>query len=94
MRLELTEYCRLIMLACTRAQLCLTLFDPTDWSPPGCSVHGMFQARILEWVAIIFTGLIHSQGQAFTLRGWVSCGPSLNSADHTRPNQGPALKYM
>ena len=28
--------------------------DPTDCSPPGCSVHGLFQARILEWVAIFF----------------------------------------
>ena len=33
-------------------QLCLTLCDPIDWSPPGSSVHGIFQARILEWVAI------------------------------------------
>ena len=55
MRLELTEYYRLIMLACTHAQLCLTLFDPMDWSLPGCSVHGMFQARILEWVAISYS---------------------------------------
>ena len=30
-----------------------TLRDPTDWNPPG-SVHGIFQARILEWVAISF----------------------------------------
>ena len=29
-----------------------TLYDPMDWSPPGSSVHGIFQARILEWVAI------------------------------------------
>ena len=55
MRLELTEYYRLIMLACTRAQLCLTLFDHVDWSPPGCSVHGIFQARILERVAISYS---------------------------------------
>ena len=34
------------------AQLCLTLCDPTDCSLPGSSVHGIFQARILEWVAI------------------------------------------
>ena len=37
------------------AQLCLTLFNPMDWSPPGSSVHGIFQARILEWVAISFS---------------------------------------
>ena len=34
------------------AQSCLTLFDPRDWSPPASSVHGISQARILEWVAI------------------------------------------
>ena len=36
-------------------QLCLTLFDPMDCSPPGSSVHGILQARILEWVAIPFS---------------------------------------
>ena len=34
------------------SQLCLTLCDPMDCSPQGSSVHGIFQARILEWVAI------------------------------------------
>ena len=33
-------------------QSCPTLWDPTDCSPPGSSVHGILQARILEWVAI------------------------------------------
>ena len=36
-------------------QLYLTLCDPTDCSPPGSSVHGTFQARVLEWVAISFS---------------------------------------
>ena len=36
-------------------QLCLTLCDPTDSSPPGFSVPGILQARILEWVAISFS---------------------------------------
>ena len=36
------------------AQSCLTLCDPTDCSSPGSSVHGILQARILEWVAILF----------------------------------------
>ena len=31
-------------------QSCLTLCDPIDSSPPGTSVHGIFQARVLEWV--------------------------------------------
>ena len=34
------------------AQLCLTLSDPMDCSLPGSSVHGIFQARVLEWGAI------------------------------------------
>ena len=33
------------------AQSCLSLCDPTDYSPPGSSVLGMSQARVLEWVA-------------------------------------------
>ena len=37
------------------AQSCLTLCDPMDCSLPGSSVHGSFQARILEWVAISFS---------------------------------------
>ena len=37
------------------SQLRLTLCDPMDCSPPGFSVHGIFQARILEWVAIFFS---------------------------------------
>ena len=34
------------------AQSCMTLCDPMDYSPPGSFVHGILQARILEWVAI------------------------------------------
>ena len=37
------------------AQLCSTLFDPMDCSLPDSSVHGILQARILEWVAIPFS---------------------------------------
>ena len=40
---------------CTHAQSlqqCLTLCDPVDYSLPGSSVHGILQARILEWVAL------------------------------------------
>jgi len=38
------------------AQSCPTLSDPMDYSLPGSSVHGIFQARILEWDAIAFSG--------------------------------------
>ena len=37
---------------CSVIQLCLTLCDPMEYSWPGSSVHGIFQARILAWVAI------------------------------------------
>ena len=37
------------------AESCPTLSDPMDCSPPGSSVHGIFQARVLEWGAIAFS---------------------------------------
>ena len=49
-------------------QLCPTLCDPIDCSPPGSSIHGILQAKILEWVAISF-----SRGFSFSRdRTWVS----------------------
>ena len=42
------------MCVCEVAQSCPTLWDPVDYSPPGSSVHGILQARRLEWVAISF----------------------------------------
>ena len=54
---------------CFFAQWCLTLRNPMDWSLPGFPVHGIFQARILEWVAISF-----SRGSSTPRDGiWVSC---------------------
>ena len=55
---------------CTEvAQSCLTLCDPMDCSPPGSSVHGIFQAWILEWVAVSF-----SRGTSWPRdRTWVFC---------------------
>ena len=35
---------------CSVDKSCLTLFDPLDYSPPGSSAHGIFKARILEWL--------------------------------------------
>ena len=37
------------------AQSCPTLSDPMDCSPPGSSIHGIIQARVLEWDAIAFS---------------------------------------
>ena len=46
---QMTDHC------CLVAKLYLTLCDPIDCGPPGSSVHGIFQARILEWVATSFS---------------------------------------
>ena len=55
--------------ACSVTQSCLTLCDPMDCSPPGSSVHGILQARILEWVAISY-----SRGSSWPRDWtWVSC---------------------
>ena len=43
------------------AQSCLTLRDPMDCSLPGSSVHGIFQARVLEWGAIAFSEYIRER---------------------------------
>ena len=39
------------------AQSCPTLSDPMDYSLPGSSIHGIFQARVLEWGAIAFSAI-------------------------------------
>ena len=41
------------------AQLCPTLSDPLEYSLPGSSVHGIFQASVLEWGAIAFSARFH-----------------------------------
>ena len=49
------------------ALLCPTLSDPMDHSLPGSSIHGIFQARVLEWGAIAFSdfagGMVSTPGQ-------------------------------
>ena len=47
------------------ARSCLTLSDPMDCSPPGSSIHGIFQARVLEWGAIAFS-VSYSSSYLFT----------------------------
>ena len=52
-RLPLTVHENFVCVKVT--QLCPTLCNPMDYSLPGSSVHGIFQERILEWVAIPFS---------------------------------------
>ena len=59
------------------AQSCLTVNNPMNCSLPGSSVHGIFQAKVLEWVAIAFSGnklerLTISTGYLFALFGMFS----------------------
>ena len=62
---NLRNYFKPLFCPCVHAkslQLCLTLSDPMDSSPPGSSVPGILQARILEWVAIsFFNACIHAK---------------------------------
>ena len=62
------------------SQSCLTLSDPMGCSPPGSSVHGIFQVRVLEWVAICLLRL-HSLpcskiSHFFILSAWLLLGNS------------------
>ena len=48
------------------AQSCPTLRDPMDCSPPGSSIHGILQARVLEWVASYYSKSYHSESCLWT----------------------------
>ena len=54
-------YCQIKQSALS-AQSCQTICDPMDCSPPGSCVHGILQARILEWVAIPFSRSLPDPG--------------------------------
>ena len=61
--------CRKVKSESEVAQSCPTLSNPMDCSPPGSSVHEIFQARVLEWVAIAFSAKIpYVQAMAMKLR--------------------------
>ena len=69
-----------IVCVCSSAQSC----NPMDYSPPGSSVHGILQARILEWVGISFSRG-SSQPKDPTHISCVSCiGSSVQSLNHVR----------
>ena len=62
----ISAVCETVVHVCSVAQSWPTLWDPMDCSPPGSSVHGIFLAGILEWVAI--------RGSSWPRdRTWVSC---------------------
>ena len=62
-----------LLCVCLVTQLCPTLWDFMNCSPPGSSVHGILQARILEWVAIPFprgSSQHKNQIQVSCIAGW------------------------
>ena len=62
-------YTYIYMCPCWHTQLCLTVCCPMDYCLSGSSVHGILQARVLEWVAILF-----SRGSSWSRdQTWVSC---------------------
>ena len=63
---------------CMHAQLCPTLCNPVDCSPPGSSVHGISQAKILQWVAIS-SSRRSSQSRDINFLSWVSCIGNMDS---------------
>ena len=65
-------------------QLCPTLSDPMDCSPPGSSIHGIFQARVLEWVAISFSRDLPNPG--------IELGSPILQAD-TLPSEPPEKEW-
>jgi len=60
-------------------QLCPTLCDPIDGSPPGSSVHGIFQARVLEWGAIAFSRPIYWKIVSLQDQPLLTCFKSVSS---------------
>ena len=69
-----------VVRVCLVAQLCLTLCNPRDYSPPGSSVHGILQAKMLEWVAISFSG--GSSGPRNLTSGLPHCGQIVYHLSH------------
>ena len=78
-----TSYHQVLFVCVLVAQSCLTLCDPMDCNLLGSSIHGIFQARILEWVVISFsrgsspprdrTQVSRTVGKLFTV--WATRGP-------------------
>ena len=62
---------------------CLTACDPMDYSPPGSSVHGNLQARILEWVATpLLQGIFPTQGLKLPLLHLLHCRQIVYQLSH------------
>ena len=76
------------LFVCLVAQSCLTLCNPMDCSPPGSSVHGISQARILEWVAMFFSRT------SFWARDWTHISCILCTAGDSFTLEPPNIIYL
>ena len=74
------------------AQSCPTLSDPMDCSPPGSSVHGIFQAGVLEWGAIAFSDIHVQLGQIMDNKKQKDQNPQLPLLKSWEQNQGSRVK--
>ena len=72
---------------CSASQLCPTLCSLIDCSPPGFSVHGVFQARVLEWV------VISSSRKSSQPRDQIH-SPALAGGFFTTEPRGPQYMYI
>ena len=73
------------------AQLYLTLCDPIDCSPPGSSVYGIFQARILEWVALSFSRVHFMQ---FRVKSLFTCNVGGSAGKESACNAGDPVQFL
>ena len=71
------------------SQSCPTLCDPMDCRPPGSSIHGIFQARVVEWVAISF-----SRGSSWPMDPWIEPGSPAMQADALPSEPYLLLSYL
>ena len=82
------------------AQSCPTLSNPMDWSPPGSSVHGIFQARVLEWGAnmpkhsSLTKAVVYHLGHKQLAEAQYVSMELLRDREGERPIQEPALKEL
>ena len=77
------------------AQSCPTLCDPMDCSPPGSLVHGIFQAWILEWVAVSFSkGRVRSQESSKEISLHIWCRGGGGVSDDIQKEQTPDLSLL
>ena len=79
--------CGLALLCCLVTRSCSIIYNPKDCSPPGSSVHGLLQARILGWVAI------SSSRESSRPRDWtcISCGSYIAGGFFTAEPPGKLL---